>query len=239
MKRFNTIGILGGMGPEATAELYKRIIALFQSRHGAVDDSDYPNIIINSIPVDDMLNSLATRKATITRQLCSGAKMLQDAGVDFIVIPCNTAMIFYDELKNCVEIPVLNTVEIVMESGSPRTVGILASESTTTSSLYERGNDKTKIIYPDQDEQLVVDKAINNVLRGMKLESDIKNLLRISESLKIKGAEKIILGCTELPLLCTGVNQTYLDSVQLLAEKSVDYSLANSILVSSDVYNDL
>ena len=84
-----TIGIIGGMGPEATALFYKKIIRIFQNYYSAKYDSDYPKIIIYNVPIPDVVEN-CTQEEIIKSMLISASKKLESIGADYIVIPCNT-----------------------------------------------------------------------------------------------------------------------------------------------------
>lgn len=227
MSRYKTIGILGGMGPEATAELYKRIIAIYQQRYGAIDDSDFPNIIINSLAVEDMLNDLANRRKVIIRQLQDAAITLERAGAQFIAIPCNTATIFFDDIRSEISIPVLDIIELTsayVESIGAKKVGMLASTSTISSRIYENKLQKYNVgmIKPTRSEQAQVNNTIMRILAGEKNQEDAKRLTMLAESLSQRGADAVVLGCTELPLLISDSSSVQLiDTIQVLAEETV------------------
>jgi len=93
------IGVLGGMGPEATAELYLRIVKIFQQRFGAKYDDDFPEMILLNLPIPDVVEGLKSPEKTL-KILVNGAKKLESIGVNFIVMPCNTAHYFYVDINS-------------------------------------------------------------------------------------------------------------------------------------------
>lgn len=220
--RYRKIGILGGMGPEATAELYLRIIRIFQQRYGAVYDSDFPEIIIINLPLPDTVENVC-EDDRVKDMLIEGARKLEAAGADFISIPCNTVTSYLPELANAVSIPIINIVQETTNEIAQRQikkVGLLGTYATIRSKVYENAMLDAKVIPLGEPEQKIVTQIIINILAGKKSIEDRELLNAYIENLKKRGAEKVILGCTELPLIITN-NRDALDTLQILAEASV------------------
>ena len=104
------IGVLGGMGPESTAIFYHELILQCQKQYGAQYDEDYPEIFIYNLPIPDVVKGLKTPQKTL-KILVKGAKKIESMGVDFIVMPCNTAHYFYEDMKKEISIPFLSITE--------------------------------------------------------------------------------------------------------------------------------
>jgi aspartate racemase len=183
------IGILGGMGPEATAELYLRIIRIFQ-RNGAKYDKDFPEILILNLPLPDVVER-PDKDSKIRDILVKSVKKLESNGADFVAIPCNSVSYFISDMRKAVSIPILSIPELVKGVN----LGVLGTEFTIKKRLY--GN----IINPTKKQQKQITKIVLNILSGKKTKEDKDILINIIEDLKSKGAEKVILGCTELPLI--------------------------------------
>src|SRR3989338_835754 len=109
---YKVIGILGGMGPEATACLYLKIIKIFQERYGAKYDADFPKIFICNLPLPDVVETADTSNR-VRDCLVKAVQELASVGVDFIAIPCNTVSYFQREVREAVSIPVLSLPEEV------------------------------------------------------------------------------------------------------------------------------
>ena len=233
MSKYATIGILGGMGPESTAELYRQIIQLYQLEKGAVNDADFPAILINSLPAEDMLNNLEQRKPTITKQLTEAVRVLENAGADFIAVPCNTATIFMDKVRAKVSIPIIDLLDITAQSivaDGYKKVGILASTSTIKSSLYEKtlAQYGVSTLSPDDANQPQVNDCIINILAGRKELKDKTLLEKLAVDLTGQGAEAVVLGCTELPLLIQAIPEVRLvNTISVLARKT--FTMANQL----------
>lgn len=203
------IGILGGMGPEATAELYLRIVRIFQQDYGAKYDADFPEMIIVNLPIPDVVDR---EEEGVKEMLIDAVKRMQDACAKFIVIPCNTVSLFIADMKKEVRIPILNIVEETLKEVKGR-VGLIATEMTIRNKLYG------EVITCDE----VVTDIILNIMAGKKTGEDRDKLLRMIEKLKGLGAEKVILGCTELPLLLT--DDDCIDTIDVLARAVVRESV--------------
>ena len=221
-----TVGIIGGLGPEATADLYLRIICIFQQDYGAVYDNDFPEIIIINLPVPDPVEN-PIRKEEIKGMLLGAIQKLENCGVDFIAIPCNTAMTYL--LEENISLPMVSIVEETKQEIAKRElkkIGLLGTKTTIGSKIYEQQN--RELIAPSSEQQEKTTNVIMNVLAGRKRSEDITFLESAIEDLKKRGAQQVILGCTELPLLIKD-RDDLLDTTEILAraivKKSVDHRL--------------
>ena len=220
-----TIGILGGMGPEATADLYMSIIRKFQKNYGAKYDRDFPPFFIFSVPIPDVVEQIEQREEII-RMLVDGVKQLESSGADFIAIACNTVQVFLPILRKSVSIPILSipeeTVKTIQNKKYTK-VGLLATETTVRGKLFEELCVKQNIELIVPEDQARLTQIIMNILAGKNDESDKQQLLSIIASLQSSGAEAVILGCTDLPLILKqkDVDIELIDTTQVLASTSV------------------
>lgn len=223
------IGILGGMGPDATADLYMKIIKLCQKKYGAKCDSDYPQIIINSIPAPQMIDGLDELKRTeLFNILADGVKKLESAGADFVITACNTICYFLPELRKEVSIPILSIIDETVKKNKEKKikkVGLLATTTTVKEGIYEKKLEKfgIKTVLPNKKSQVKVTEIIRKAIAGEKSKADRDILKNIIKSLKAKRAEGVILGCTDLPLIIrrNNFNTQMFDSTEILAESAV------------------
>ncbi|MBC8494763.1 amino acid racemase [archaeon] len=224
MKLYKKIGILGGMGPEATAELYREIIRIFQKKYGAVYDNDFPEMVILNLPLPDVVENLES-DYEIKRVLDYGIKKLISAEVDFIAVPCNTATAFIIDDVFFVNI-IAETIKIIKDQKLKK-VGILATRTTIGSGLYQKLLKDIKLLIPDSNDQEKITKIIMNILSGEKSSEDKNLLCSMISNMKINGAEKVILGCTELPLLYKG--EDTIDTLAILANAVVKRAITKII----------
>jgi|TARA_B100002003_G_scaffold142961_1_gene132309 aspartate racemase len=216
------IGILGGMGPEATSDMYMKIIKIFQKKFNAKFDKDFPEIIIYSMPIPDVVVELDNEKLLISC-LTKGVKKLEKAGADFVIIACNTVQYYLPEMKKAISIPILSVVEETSKKiQNYKKVGLLGTEITLKKNVF--GNLKKEIITPTKKQQKIVTKVITDILTGNRVNKG--KIEKIIYNLQTKWAEGIILGCTELPLIIDQKDYPLeiFDTTQIIAEAAVKIS---------------
>lgn len=219
------VGIIGGMGPGATALLFQKLIDYTD----ATVDSEHIHIIIdNNTSIPDRTTAILAGDETPAKYICESGKHLEQCGADLLIIPCNTSHYFYDVIQREMNIPVINmireTAKVCVEKGYSK-VGILATTGTCKTHTYDRELQKLGIesIYPDDEGQKKVMEIIyDQVKAGKRINASI-----IDQTLKkmtIKGAQAFILGCTELPFAIKNGDFGYhfLDSLEILAKKTVE-----------------
>lgn len=204
-KSSNIIGVLGGMGPQASAAFYKLLVEKSVKDYGARKNCDYPEILIDSIPVPDFISN--------TKQIENAKEILKDRvkrmdtfGVNTICIACNTAHILTDELQKITKVSFISMIGEVARKASTdqiQKVGILGTPSTLKFALYQKELKKygIKSFVPTKKQINLLGKIIQNIIGGKIKRSEKKTLISIANELKERGAEAIILGCTELPLI--------------------------------------
>lgn len=203
-----TIGILGGMGPEATVYMFNLIVKFTKVDK---DQDHIPIIVFNNPKVPDRTAAILHGGPSPLPALVQGAKRLEKAGADFIVIPCLTSHFFYDEIISQIHIPVLHlqreTLRCVEKGlGNIKRFGLLATSGTIKMRLFQAIFNESKkgleIIVPGSDDQEIVMAAMygeKGIKRGFK-EEPRELLLNVITHLKEQGVEAIIAGCTEIPL---------------------------------------
>ena len=221
------IGILGGMGPEATIDLFYKIIKYTP----AEKDQDHLRIIIDNNPkIPDRTAAILGKGEDPLPALQETAQNLEKAGADFIVIPCNTAHYFLSSIQESVNIPVLNMIEETAKETKKRIpqikkVGLLASIGVYKSEIYHQHFKKfnIEVISPEEKDRGKVMKVIYTVKAGDLSEEVKKNILKITQKLIDKGAEAVIAGCTEIPLILKEEDILFplIDPTQVLAKIAV------------------
>ncbi|MDQ7819814.1 MAG: amino acid racemase [Armatimonadota bacterium] len=229
------IGVLGGLGPWATLDLFEKILRLTPAER----DQDHLRVIIDNNPrVPDRGPAILGEGEDPTPALVEGARTLERAGADFIVIPCNTAHYFHASIQAAVGIPVLHIMEEVAaaaraEVPQVRTLGLLATPATVASRLYHHacGGVGREVIAPDAAGQEVVTAAIYAVKAGRRDRRLTGDLLAVVRDLVSRGAGAIILGCTELPLVLDArdLPVPLLDSNLILARAAVRRALGDPV----------
>jgi aspartate racemase len=221
------IGILGGMGPEATADLYLRIIKVTPVKR----DQDHPRIIIYSnSKVPDRTAAILGTGPSPMAELIRAGKRLEEAGADFIIIPCNTAHYFIDQLQKELRVPILHMIKLSAAKAKKsypkvKKAGLLATDGTVKSVLYKQAYAEAgiDILEPSADKQADVMKAIYQFIKAGNLIDGGLLLRGVANDLIAAGAELIICGCTEVSLVLKegDLSVPILDPLQVLAESAV------------------
>lgn len=230
-----TIGILGGMGPLASANLYYKIIKIAQKKYGAEQDGDFPPMIIYNLPLIGFDETGFVKPELVKKQLANAVKKLEQAGSNFVVMACNTVHYFINELQKKIKIPILNIVKETAKQakiGGFKTVGLLTSETAWKLKLYQKELKKHNIksIAVETFQQKIINKIILRVMAERQNKNDTKILKKIIGSLCQKGAKGIIVGCTELPLAIKqkDVEVKLFDTTKIMAELALKYACNKS-----------
>lgn len=218
------LGIIGGMGPEATVSFYKRIIGLTE----VTCDQDHYRVIIDSNPkIPDRTSAILKGTTSPLNGLIETAKNLEKLNVEVAGIPCITAHYYLNELREHTSINIISAIESVddkLKKEYPdKIIGILATTGTVKTGLFDKELSH-KIIYPVDDSQ---EKKVMEAIYG---EQGIKNIGITKRSLNLliaagnelieRGAEVIIAGCTEIGVILNQdhVNCAFIDPMDVLAE---------------------
>ena len=221
------IGILGGMGPEATADLFYRII-----RATPVEkDQDHFHVIIDSnSKIPDRTPAILGNGPSPLSLMIKTGKTLEKAGADFLIMPCNTAHYYYKELQKALGIPILHMIKLSSEYVTKKypevkSIGLLATDGTITSNLYHDAYIKQGIatITPKKSSQKDVMDAIYNHIKKGNLKKGEELLRKVAEELIDIKADAIICGCTEVSLVLHDgdLPVPIIDTMQVLAEEAV------------------
>ncbi len=213
------IGILGGMGTQAGLDFCNKLAVL---NRGKIDQ-EYPLFILynkSNIPgrpesigsqTKNLSNKSTNKKSKakynkVLKSLLKGCKLLEKNKCKFIVIPCNTAHYWFDDLQNKTNIPIINMPKEVFKFAKKKCkknskVGLLATEGTLKTGVYKKFFEKDyQLIEPSQKiQKLSVNKAIKLVKMG-NVKAAAKAIKPAIDSLIKMNCKKIILGCTELPI---------------------------------------
>ena len=224
------VGIMGGMGPEATVDLFRKILAATPAK----TDQEHLHIII------DCNSKVPSRPAALleggpdpTPFLQSTARNLERAGADFLVVACNTAHLFYDRITEVVRIPVLHIVDEAIGEARRRypglrSVGVLAGNGAIRLRLYQDRLEAKGIraVVPSDADQQVVVSVIYGVKAGDKGPTARAKIREIANRLAQAGAEAVFTGCTELPLVLENgdAQVPVVDPTQALAEAAVRFA---------------
>lgn len=199
-----TIGIIGGMGPEASGDLFFKIL---RETDAACDQAHIPILLDSNTRIPDRTAAILSGGADPRPELIRSAKRLEQAGAEVLVMSCNTAHYFYEDIVKEISVPFLHmprlTAEAVKEQGMKK-VALLATSGTVNSGVYHRAFEvqapETELLLPDEGGQRAVMDLIYEGIKKGREDRPLEGLYAAMEGLKARGAEVFILGCTELPL---------------------------------------
>jgi aspartate racemase len=197
------IGILGGMGPEATVELLRRLLAATP----AECDQDHIHVLIDNNPkIPDRTAAILKGGESPLPMMIEGARTLERAGAHVLVIPCNTAHHWLADLQKAASIPIIDmineTASLIAAHRLPlREIGLLATAGTLHTGLYQNALRKegVEVLTPSTKEEHQIMDAIHRIKAGDHTVKD--DVVAVAHHLMDEGAEGIILGCTELSLV--------------------------------------
>ncbi|MBN2863005.1 MAG: amino acid racemase [Bacteroidales bacterium] len=199
-------GLIGGVGPESSIEYYKLIIKRFQKK---LNTKDYPELVINSINMTEMLGYVFTNQLDrLTDFLSERIKILELSGVDFAAIASNTPHIVFDRLAERVKIPLVSIVEETckyIKIKKIKRVGLFGTKSTMTSGFYNQVAEEygIEVIVPELIQQdYIHEKYMGELIYNRILSDTRQGLVKIVRDLeKNESIQGLILGGTELPLI--------------------------------------
>jgi aspartate racemase len=216
------------MGPAATALFFRRLIEATSAK----TDQEHLHVVIDSDPsIPDRTKALLEGGPSPAPQLIEMARRLQMMGAELLVMPCNTAHVFANDIARAVDVPLVNWIEqvvdfIAADSEPPAAVGLLATTGTVRAGLYQRSFERAAIstVVPHEPEQRLLMETLY-ASRGLKAGwPDQPALIEIARRLSDRGAEAFLLACTDLAAAQLDRrldNIRVYDSVTIVAERTV------------------
>ncbi len=225
------IGVLGGMGPEATADLFLKIIRATPAN----SDQEHLRIIVDNNPqIPDRTAAIIGKGPDPLPFLLDTAANLARAGAEVLVMPCNTAHYYYENLRENCPVPILNMIEECAHQSRKSIpgllrIGLLASMGTIAAGLYDQMFNKmgVEVFSPSRPQQELVMKAIYGVKEG-RPKAELRALwLPVVDDLIKRKIQALILGCTEVPLAIDQreIAVPVIDPTNILAHRAVEYAL--------------
>lgn len=223
------LGIIGGMGPEATIVFYSKIIKFTDVKR----DQDHFRVIIDSnTKTPDRTEAILNGGESPIKHLIESAKNLESLGVSVVGIPCITSHYFIDELKKHTSIIIVNALyeldKLIIDTyGKNKKIGILATTGTVKTKLFDKYMGNSELIYPTDNSQT------NKVMEAIYGNEGIKNIGATNKNLNLLiaagnelielGAEILISGCTEIGVILNQdhFNIPLLDPMDILAKKMI------------------
>lgn len=197
-----TIGIIGGMGPAATVDLFNLIV----ENTNATCDQEHIHILIDCNPsIPDRTSAIINGTESPLGELRLSAERLAKAGADFLIIPCNTSHYFIDQIRKEVSVPIIDMIKetalFARNSGYLKAI-ILCTEGTRKTGVYTHRFEQqgVKAIYPNEDLQLEVNRIIYDGIKSGADNYDVTKFNELLKELTDQTGAVPVLGCTELPI---------------------------------------
>ena len=219
------LGILGGMGPQATQIFYQRILDRTDAN---CDQEHLPTLILSDTEMPDRTAAILSGSGEqVYQRLLEDVKLLERDGCTAIAIPCNTSHYFADDLQKELSVPIIHmvreTCKVLACRGCKR-VGILATDGTVQTQLYQKecAAQGFEGVAPDeQTQKLVMSIIYDEIKKGEK--GSREKFSAIDRALRAMGCDAAILGCTELSVyrVYHGLPDFYVDAMEVLVERSI------------------
>jgi aspartate racemase len=224
------IGIVGGIGPSATVLYYRGLIDGYYSRK---KDQHFPEIVIHSLDFEEVNGYFEKDLGCLSDKVTGAVKGLQSAGCDFVLFACNAMHMVYDDVKRRTDVPMLSIIECVLQEVHRRgmkKVGLMATTFLMDGGVYQRLLDEAGIGYemPAKKEQAWIMEAIcQDLQRPPVPPATVARLIHNVDDMRRRGAEGLILACTDLPMAVTEENSPlYLfDSTKIHVNAALDLAL--------------
>jgi aspartate racemase len=225
------VGILGGMGPEATVDLMRRVIAATPAR----DDVDHIHLLVDNNPkvpsrIAALIEGTGSDPAPAIIEM---AKRLEIGGADVLAVACNTAHAYVDQVRSATSIPLLDMIDLTTRRISRMTlkhgrVGLLASSAVAKLGLYHRAlsaHGIALVVPADQDQLMEIIKAVK---RGDSGPRTREHFACIAYELMRESVDMLLIACTELSVLADSLDEGFpaLDALEVLAREIVTFGLA-------------
>ena len=209
------IGILGGIGPEATGKFYIKLIKALQYSGLIKSNRDFPQIIINSIPAPELIHEDISDQELIP--YLQGLKELDSLNVDFIVMVCNTIHLFYDYLQNEIKTEIIDLrkeLKKQLDEQNIKSALLIGTPNTIKRRLY-----KAKKTYSPNDKEIrELTKTIYLFNKGIEKDKQIIKVKNICNKYLDQGAKTVILGCTEFAVMLDKENLPKINTIEVLVD---------------------
>lgn len=220
-----TIGVLGGMGPAATIEFFRRLVS---ATPAAIDQAHLRILIDNNPQIPDRTEAIFGRGPDPGPALATMARGLAASGADFLTLPCNTGHFFQAAIREAVSIPFIDMIEETVRVLTAKTVCLLATTGTVHTGLYKTACDKRgiELVTPDEKDQQLVMDIIQRIKAGGSELSVRDHTAAVVNRLADRGAEAVIAGCTEISLIPgDGMPIEWIDALDCLVDASIRLAL--------------
>jgi len=223
MKNKKAIGVIGGMGPEASVNFYSLLIRHAQKDYGIERNDGFPDIYLASVPVPDFISNEDKEKEAL-RMLMVRIEVMDKLPISFFCMACNTGHLLIEKLKTRTKKPFVSLLEELpkfLKKQKVKKVGLLATPTTIKTKLYQNPLEKIgiELIIPDNQDRKLLGKIILETIAGRNLEHNKVLIQHIAKRLLDNGAEAIVESCTEIPFIFPRQHLVpVFDTLEILAE---------------------
>ena len=224
------LGVLGGLGPLATVYFMDLLVKMTDAE---CDQNHIPTMVLNDSEIPDRTQYILGEDGeSPLPKMKEDAQLLEKCGCDYVVIPCNTAHYFYEEVQRDIHVPIINILDETIKYAKGRgidvkNIGVLATEGTLKSGSYKKYIEKyglNEITLNEADSRSLMNIIYNQVKAGEKV--DIVEFMRLVTELIRAGSDVVVLGCTELSIINRDYHLTktmnyIIDSMEVLAKASI------------------
>jgi aspartate racemase len=216
--RKKLIGVIGGMGPLATADFLKKLVEVTPAQR---DQDHIPVIVWGDPRTPDRTQALLNHGPSPETALCLAAQTLETTGARALVIPCNTAHAWAPAIADCVSVPIISMIEAVIRHAQDAKVtrlGVMATRGTIFSGTYQAAAHQAgiEICFPHEAFQSKIDQGIAAV-KASRIDVARPLLKEARAHLIGQGAQAIVQGCTEIPLAMSETDPHLIDATRVLA----------------------
>lgn len=228
------VGVLGGMGPLATIDFMRKVIACTP----AASDQDHVPLLVSSLPrVPDRTAAFRGEGASPLAAMVASGRRLVEGGAGLVVMPCNTAHLWFDSVQAALGLPMIHLVDAAMDAvleivAEDAWVGLLATDATVASGLYvnrtNAGRKRIRWLLPTAREMVELVMPGIGAVKAGELAAGGNLLASAALALERRGAAAVVLGCTEIPVVLDAnrVSVPLIDATAALARCAVTWSLA-------------
>lgn len=227
---YRPVGVIGGVGPQATAYFLDKVVRLTE----AARDQDHVDLVVlNHATIPDRTDFILGRSTQDPGPvMAEDARRLERFGVSFLVLPCNTAHHFTEEIEAAVEVPLVSIIEETVAEARRRVpglerVGLLATSGTARAEVYQRALAAQGLatVLPDEADQALVMRIIYEQVKAGR-PVDLPLFQGVVDRLREQGAQVVVLGCTELSIVAADfdllTDPTLVDSLDVLARRTIE-----------------
>ena len=224
-----SIGILGGMGPLATMDLYKKIILSTR----AESDNEHIRVYIDgNAAIPDRTAAILRGGPDPVPEMLSALRNLEQCGADCVIMPCNTAHYFLPRLRESTVLPILDMTEVTAAVCAARYPGkracLLGTKGTLEARVYDGALERAGVAFmtPDESERDELMRLIYDVVKASRpLEPETESWHALLSDLAERGAEYFVLACTELPILADSLGHPgpFVDPTLELARAAIRF----------------